>query len=147
MPLALLSASFQSLPPLPTIKFGLLVLIPVWVGLCTFWDPVGLSNKLSCEAESFSRYCLNRYRSFKSEAFEVLFTWLDPWPARPVSVPSCFFPVYLHTNVGPPSPPAPTLPLVLSTQPPISAPPTGLDERFFFNSLVIVLPYFHTFLS
>ena len=54
MPLAQLSAGFQSLPPLPTIKLGPLVLLPKWVGLCTFWDPVGLSNKLSCEAGSFS---------------------------------------------------------------------------------------------
>ena len=43
-----------------------------------------------------------------------------------------FLPVYLLTNVGPPSPPAATLP---------RAPPTGLDECFFFKSLVVGLPY------
>ena len=35
MLLAPLSAGFQSLPPLSTIKLGPLVLIPGWVGLCT----------------------------------------------------------------------------------------------------------------
>ena len=67
MALALLSASFQSLPQLLTVNWALLVLIPGWVGLCTFWDPVGLSNKLFCEAESF--YCcrLNPHRCFQSE--------------------------------------------------------------------------------
>ena len=38
-------------------------------------------------------------------------------------------------------PPATTLPRVVSTWLPVSAPPTGLDECFFFNSLVVGLPY------
>ena len=38
-----------------------------------------------------------------------------------------------HVNVGLPAPPAAALP--------ISTPPTGLDECFFFNSLVVGLPY------
>ena len=36
---------------------------------------------------------------------------------------------------------ASTLPQVLSAQLPVSAPPTGLDECFFFISLVVGLPY------
>ena len=40
-----------------------------------------------------------------------------------------------------PSPPAAALPRVLSTRLLISTPPTGLDECFFFNSLVVGLPY------
>ena len=40
-----------------------------------------------------------------------------------------------------PCPPAAALPRVLFTQLPISVPPTGLDECFFFNSLVVRLPY------
>ena len=40
-----------------------------------------------------------------------------------------------------PNPPTAALPQVLSTQLPISAPPTSLDECFFFISLVIRLPY------
>ena len=87
--------------------------------------------------------------------------------------PPLFLPVYLCTNVGPKGPPVTTLwgllaaalpaPFVpqsstllgppaaallrvLSTQPqlPISAPPTSLDECFFFNSLVVGLPYSST---
>ena len=67
--------------------------------------------------------------------------------------------VYLHMNVGPPSLqptalaslPANTLPTpVLQPLPchessppqlPVSIPPTGLDECFFFNSLVVGLTY------
>ena len=37
--------------------------------------------------------------------------------------------------------PAAALPRVLSTWLPVSAPPTGLDEYFFFISLVVGLPY------
>ena len=37
--------------------------------------------------------------------------------------------------------PAAALPWVLSAQLPVSAPPTGLDECFFFNSLVVRVPY------
>ena len=71
--------------------------------------------------------------------------------------------VYPHTNVGPPASPAAVLPgppatilptLVLQLPPccefsplqlPISAPPTGLHECFFFNSLVLELPYSSVF--
>ena len=60
---------------------------------------------------------------------------------------------YLYVNVGLPAPPvatSPSLPaavlptLVLQPLPcceSISAPPTGLDECVFFNSLVVRLPY------
>ena len=40
-----------------------------------------------------------------------------------------------------PGPPAMALLRVLSAQLRVSAPPTGLDEWFFFNSLVVRLPY------
>ena len=55
--------------------------------------------------------------------------------------PQCFLPVCLHTNVGPPAPPAATLLPVLSALLPVSAPPTGLAECFFFMSLAVRLPY------
>ena len=52
-----------------------------------------------------------------------------------------FFQVYLHTNVGLHSPPATALLWVLFAHLPISALPTVLDECFFFNCLVVRLPY------
>ena len=65
--------------------------------------------------------------------------------------PQLFFPVYLHANVRSPGPQATTLPTLLqqlllcwkSSPPrlPLSTPPTGLDECFFFNSLVVGFPY------
>ena len=80
--------------------------------------------------------------------------------------PPLFLPVYLCANVGPQCLPATTLwgllaaawpalfhnppprwvyqpPCCESSPPqlPISTPPTGLDECFFFNSLVVRLPY------
>ena len=62
--------------------------------------------------------------------------------------PQLFLPAYPQVNVGLPSPqdgsPSPlaaALPWVLSTGLPISAPPTGLDQCFFFNSLIVGLPY------
>ena len=51
--------AFSHFPSYPQANWALVVLIPGWVGLCTFQDPVGLSNKLSCEAESFSHCRLN----------------------------------------------------------------------------------------
>ena len=74
-------------------------------------------------------------------------------------LPPPFLLVYLSTNVGPQGliavvlpapfipqsttslgPPAAALLQVLSTQLPVSAPPMGLDECFFFISLVVGLP-------
>ena len=40
-----------------------------------------------------------------------------------------------------PGPPATISPQFLSARLPVSAPPTGLDECVFFNSLVVGLPY------
>ena len=62
--------------------------------------------------------------------------------------PQLFLPVCLHANVGPPTLPAAALSHILSTWLPVSVPPTSLDECFFFNSLVVGLPYsliFHQF--
>ena len=104
--------AFSHFPLYPQTNWALLVLIPGWVGLCTFWDPVGLSNELFCEV------CL---------------------------APQLFLLVYLHVNVGPPGPPATVSPGVLSTHLPVSAPPTGLNECVFFNSLVVGLAYSSVF--
>ena len=84
-----------------------------------------------------------------NQRFEALFPGTGTLGCCICHAPQFVLPVYLHANVGPPSPqsyaslglPATALPWVLSTQLLVSAPPTSLDECFFFNSLVVRLPY------
>ena len=107
----------------PPSNWAHLVLIPECVGLCTFWDPVGLSNELCCEAGSFSCCRLN-----------------------PHLFPLCWSPGLWGLSPGPPAAallelPAAALLGVVSSRLPVSAPPTGLGECFFFISLVVRLPY------
>ena len=78
---------------------------------------------------------------FLVRGFEALFPQAGALGCVVCLVPQLFLPVYLHANIGPPCLPATALPPVLSAQLPISAPPTGLDECFFFNLLVVGLPY------
>ena len=85
---------------------------------------------------------------FSIRGFEALFPCTGT-----LGYPGCLAPqfllVYLHANVGlpclpaaaSPGPPAATLLHVLSVQLPVSASPTGLGECFFFNSMVVGLPY------
>ena len=108
---------------------------------------MGLSNELSCEAGSFS-FCLIPHRFFQSEVLRLYFLVLEPWVARSVSLPSCssLF-IFMQMLDHPLHQPLPhlvsqLLPCHKSSPPwlPISTPPTGLDECFFFNSLVVGLP-------
>ena len=78
---------------------------------------------------------------FVVRGFEALFPCTVALGCAICLAPQLFLPVHLHANVGLPGPPATTLPRVLSAWLPISVPPTGLDEFFFFNSLVVGLPY------
>ena len=93
---------------------------------------MGLSNELSCEVGS-SACCFKPYRFFQSE---VLMLYSPCWNPGlyDLSCSQLFLLVYPHANVGLPALPATALL-------PISAPPTSLDECFFFNSLVVRLPY------
>ena len=100
---------------------------------------MGLSNELFCEAGSFSR-CCNPHRFLQSGILRLYFPTLGPWvvglsrsPVVPPSLSAC--------KCGTPNPPASILLGVLFTWLPISGPPTGLGECFFFNSLVVELPY------
>ena len=145
MQLAYLSASIQSLPLLPTSKLG-----PSGAdsggSFCvpsrTLW--VSPTNS-PVEAGSFS-CCLNPHRFLQ---LEVSFSCPGTLGCADCFPPQLFLLVYLHTNVGLPTlpaaispcPPAIALPQVLSAWLPASAPPTGLDECFFFNFFVIRLPY------
>ena len=76
-----------------------------------------------------------------NQRFEALFPQVGTLGCSACLAPQFFLPVYPNANVGPPALPAATWPQVLSAPLPISAPPTGLDECFFFNSLVVGLPY------
>ena len=109
---------------------------------------MGLSNGLSCEAGNFS--CrLIPHRFFRD--FETLCPCAGTLGCVVCLTCQSFLLVYPHTNVGLPALPANTHPPRFSshclvTSPlcpwlPVSAPPTGLDECFFFNSLVVRLPY------
>ena len=121
-------------PRYPQSNWTLLVLLPEWVGLCTFWDPVGLSNELSCEAGNFSHCCLTPHRCFQSVVWGFISPgWspglcgLSPGPPAAASLASCSF-------AHPASQSTTSLGL------PAAAPPTGMDECFFFISLVVGLP-------
>ena len=84
-----------------------------------------------------------------SQRFEALFPCTKTLSCEVCLAPQLFLLVYLHMNVGlsspqsttSPDPPAAALPRILSAQLPVSTPPAGLDECFFFNSLVVGLPY------
>ena len=76
-----------------------------------------------------------------SQRFEALFPLTGTLGCAVSLAPQLILPVYLHVNVRLPCLPATTLLQVLSTRLPVSAPPTGLDECFFFISLVVGLPY------
>ena len=75
-----------------------------------------------------------------SQRFEALFPCAGAPGCAVCLAPELFLLVYLHMNVGPPSPAAATLSRVLSARMPISTPPTSVGEYFFFNSLVVGLP-------
>ena len=76
---------------------------------------------------------------FSVRGFEALYS--PNWNPGLLGLSRSPVPVYLHPNVGPPILPAPPCCKSSLPQQPISAPPTSLDECFFFNSLVVSLPY------
>ena len=100
---------------------------------------MGLSNKLSCEAGSFST-CLNPHRCFQLEVLKLYLPTLEPWVVWSVSLPSCSSQFICRRMWD--SPLHQLLPCSESSPPqlPVSAPPTSLDECF-FNSLVVRFSY------
>ena len=112
---------------------------------------MGLSNDLSCEAGRLSCCCLNPHGCFQSEIWGYISPPSNPGLCGLLRSPP-FVPVYLCAKVRPQGLlvvrlPAPFVPHSTSLGPPqqsesspprlaISAPPTGLDECFFFISLV-----------
>ena len=111
---------------------------------------MGLSNELSCESGSFSSCHLNSHRCFQSEVWGFISPSWNPGlhglshsPDVPPSLSACECGTALPASrcLAHLCPSAATLLQVLSTKLPMSAPPTSLDECFFFNSLVVRLPY------
>ena len=98
---------------------------------------MGLSNKLFCVTGSFS-HNHNPHRFFSVRGFEALFPCTGTLGCVVCLAPQLFLLVYPHTNVGPLGPPC-----HMSSPPqlPISAPPSSLNECFFFNSFVVEFPY------
>ena len=78
---------------------------------------------------------------FTVRGFEALFPHAGMLGCSVYLAPHLFLLVYLHTNVGPPGPLATALLQVLSAKLTVSTPLTSLDEYFFFNFLVVRLPY------
>ena len=104
---------FQSLPPLPTSKLG-----PSgadspggWVCVCS--RPLWVSPMNSPVRLGVSPTAASTPTGVFGHRFEALFPHWDPglWVCL---APQLFLPVYPHTNVGPPAPPATVFPQVLS---------------------------------
>ena len=96
------------------------------------------SNGLFYDTGSFS-HCHNPHRFLLPEVLRLSFPTLT-LGFMICLAPQLSLPVYLHANVVPQNPPVTTLTLILSA-PAVSTPPTGLNGCFFFNSLVVGLPY------
>ena len=78
---------------------------------------------------------------FSQKFLRLYFPGLEPWVTQSVSLPNCSS-SFIHTQkwdyqICQPLPCSESSPLRL----PVCAPPTGLDECFFFNSLVMRLSY------
>ena len=103
---------------------------------------MGLSNKLSCETGSFS-YCHKPHRFLQPEVFEAFFFCAGTLGCTVCLAPQLFLLGCPRVNVGLTRPPAGPLPCCVSSVPwlSVSAPPTPLDECFFFNSLGVGLTY------
>ena len=98
--LAPLSARFQSLPLLPTIKLGPSGADSRVGGLVHALGPCGSLQRLSYEAGSFSCCCLNPHRCFQSEVGGFISPSWSPGLGCLFCSPE-FLPVYLCVNVGP----------------------------------------------
>ena len=82
-----------------------------------------------------------RPQVFSVRGFEALFPPAETLGCSACLAPQLFLLVYVHTNVGPPTPPAAVLPESPPPRLPIPASPTSLDECSVFNFLVVGLPY------
>ena len=101
---------------------------------------MGLSNKPSCEAGSFS-HCCKAHRFSKPEVLRLCFPMLESWVVWSILLLSCssqFICMQMWDCLVCQLPPCHQCYL---PQLPVSIPPASLDECFFFNSLAVRLPY------
>ena len=141
MLLARLLVGFQSLPPLPTSKLG-----PTgadsWVGgfVYILGFCVSLQRTLLWSLEFLPP--LQRLLVFTVRGFETLFPCAGTLGCAVCLISQLFLPVYLQGNVRSPGPPANTSPFFSFCHATHPLPtPTRLNEYFFFNSLIVRLPY------
>ena len=147
MVLALLSAGFQSLPLLPTIKLGPSGADSLVGGFVYILGPCGsVQRTLLCSWE-FLLLLSQPLQVFSVSGLRLYFPELELWVALSVtSPPAAAWPASCTLAHSAPQstislgPPAATLLRVLSTLLPVSAPPTCLDECVSFISLVVGLP-------
>ena len=151
----------------PQSNWAPLVLIPVWVGLCTRSRPLWVSPTTSPVRLGVSPAAASTPTGVFNQRFEALFPCAGALGCAVCFTPSPFLPVYLCANVGLQGLPATTLwgllaaawpapfhnpparwvhqppPCFESSPPwlPVSAPPIGLGECFCFICLVVRLPY------
>ena len=134
MLLALLSAGFQSFPLLPTSRLSPSGADSLGRWFCIYSRTMWVSLSNSPVRMGVSPAAASTPTGVFIQRFEALFpgTGILGCEVCHRSTSCC---------LAHPSPPATALLQVLSAQLPVSAPPTGLDECFFFNSLVVGLPY------
>ena len=147
---AWLSAGFQLLPPLPTSKLGPSGVDSQVGGFVYVLGPCGSLQQTLLWGWEFV-LLPQPPQIFTVGGLESLFPLAGALGCVICLAPQFFLPVYLHANVGPLDLPATLLPDLVLQPPcslgssplrlPVSLPPTGLGECFFFNFLFVGLPH------
>ena len=139
---------------LPTSKLGPSGADSLVCGLVLFLGPRGSQETLLWVWKFLPP--VQSYRFLQPEVLRFYFPPLEPWVAWCVLLPGCSCPFFctriwncLLCQLPPflPGPPVTALLHIFSTLAAVSTPPTSLDECFFFNSLVVGLPYSSIFLA
>ena len=137
MPLALLSASFESLPLIPSSKLSLCGADFPGGWVCVHYRTLWVSPTNSPVSLGVTPAAISTPTGVVSQRFEALFPCTETMGCAVCLAPQLLLLVYLHTNVGLPSPqstnlpgplgpPAAALLRVLSAWLPISASPPFL---------------------
>ena len=131
----------------PQANWALLVLIPWWV-VCvhsrTLWVcPTSSPARLGVSPTAATGFSSQRLWGFTSLCWNSELRGLSHSLVVPpgLSACKCGTSQSASCHLAHPCPSATALPWVLSTQLPISTPPTSLDECYFFISLVVGPPY------